>query len=920
MATIYLVKKRTLRRLGVWSRNPLTVASGLFTIVGFFATVAIGIFGGNYRTWIFAAIATTLLAVLMAYLAIRRDAAAAREYFIKLSFDELAAEHLNDLMTSIIQGESAIPAFAQIAPAPDELDIILDQLAFTRIARITGGPGEGKSTLAYHAAYAMADVGYVAYSLSGSSLDGLSREYMRDTLLTQTDCLKGKARLLIVDDAHLLERPDDVEEILKRALEDDDTSLIWVRTEDPDDTTRSISSDTGVSIDYYRLAPKLAKFFSEDIHRAGLLKSQPALAEAENLSSAGTIRTAWQFSFVASERSERLANSMRSLTNLQVIVLLVLSARCVATGEVTIPIQRAQSMLSSIAIGWVVDDLRHHSYSYRQVLNELSRRAPARMQFLHLEMVSSTDARISCLHYLFARTIVLESMQRAVVADDFVKALSCIFDVSADDFRYLGMLCFDVGPRLGTLVKSLENFFQGYINSPFTSLAAKARVLQELVRRMTDWRIAVFLERLDGEAMASHISKCSAAEFTTAARFMRYAGTVATLNRRLLAGLDVVAIARTASQAPPAQLGAVAELLREVGERRAELLGELDVPAIARTASQARPEELTSVADLLRELGERRAELLGELDVAAIAQTASRARPEEFGSIADLAALMEAERHGFVELVDIDAMGTRILASTVINPDTLYKLIEILGSRGDQLLQALSRQAVAFGKILMPQGPNRFGDLATIVRRLDAAVVEQLDFLALARVAARCDAKHIPGLSLFVRALKSEAVRFQPLVPWLDLLKRCPINQTTLPGIATCIRSAFIRSETVNRAEELEALQTWVWENRAPLRDAAADIYATGRRYPASTDRSYGHVGQLLAALRDISIPTTDFVVRGTVRSFRRTISDRTIPTARLCYVWRAICDVSPDVAEGLREDEFVRRVLDPCSRKSDLE
>ena len=882
MATIYLVKKRTLRRLGVWSRNPLTVASGLFTIVGFFATVAIGIFGGNYRTWIFAAIATTLLAVLMAYLAIRRDAAAAREYFIKLSFDELAAEHLNDLMTSIIQGESAIPAFAQIAPAPDELDIILDQLAFTRIARITGGPGEGKSTLAYHAAYAMADVGYVAYSLSGSSLDGLSREYMRDTLLTQTDCLKGKARLLIVDDAHLLERPDDVEEILKRALEDDDTSLIWVRTEDPDDTTRSISSDTGVSIDYYRLAPKLAKFFSEDIHRAGLLKSQPALAEAENLSSAGTIRTAWQFSFVASERSERLANSMRSLTNLQVIVLLVLSARCVATGEVTIPIQRAQSMLSSIAIGWVVDDLRHHSYSYRQVLNELSRRAPARMQFLHLEMVSSTDARISCLHYLFARTIVLESMQRAVVADDFVKALSCIFDVSADDFRYLGMLCFDVGPRLGTLVKSLENFFQGYINSPFTSLAAKARVLQELVRRMTDWRIAVFLERLDGEAMASHISKCSAAEFTTAARFMRYAGTVATLNRRLLAGLDVVAIARTASQAPPAQLGAVAELLREVGERRAELLG--------------------------------------ELDVAAIAQTASRARPEEFGSIADLAALMEAERHGFVELVDIDAMGTRILASTVINPDTLYKLIEILGSRGDQLLQALSRQAVAFGKILMPQGPNRFGDLATIVRRLDAAVVEQLDFLALARVAARCDAKHIPGLSLFVRALKSEAVRFQPLVPWLDLLKRCPINQTTLPGIATCIRSAFIRSETVNRAEELEALQTWVWENRAPLRDAAADIYATGRRYPASTDRSYGHVGQLLAALRDISIPTTDFVVRGTVRSFRRTISDRTIPTARLCYVWRAICDVSPDVAEGLREDEFVRRVLDPCSRKSDLE
>ncbi len=192
--------------------------------------------------------------------------------------------------------------------------------------------------------------------------------------------------------------------------------------------------------------------------------------------------------------------------------------------------------------------------------------------------------------------------------------------------------------------------------------------------------------------------------------------------------------------------------------------------------------------------------------------------------------------------------------------------------------------------------------------------------MELARIASQCDAKEIPGLSLFVRALRLEAVRFQPLVPWLELLGRCPITSRLLPAIAVCIRSAFSRCEALNSAEELQALQIWAWENRIALREAIADKYATGRRYPRIMDRSYGHVGQLLAALKDVSVQTTIFVIRGTSRSFSRTISDSVIPTPRLCYVWRVMCDVSPDVAERLREDESVRRVLDLCNGSTDPE
>ena len=231
------VKNRTRRRLGAWTRTPLGVGSGVVTVVGFIATVVFAIFGGNARFWAWVALIATLLAIVAVRLAIARDVARDPTFFLPLTFDDLTARQRDETVVRLAQGESATPEFAMIAPAPDELSAMLDQLVRSRVSYLSGGPGEGKSTLAYHSARELSSFGFAVYELFGPALDGFSREYIRDKLLAQADRLRGKARLIIVDDAQLLEWPDDVKETMLITLKDDDTALVWAWTDDPDQST-----------------------------------------------------------------------------------------------------------------------------------------------------------------------------------------------------------------------------------------------------------------------------------------------------------------------------------------------------------------------------------------------------------------------------------------------------------------------------------------------------------------------------------------------------------------------------------------------------------------------------------------------------------------------------------------------------------
>ena len=683
------MKQRTRRRLGAWTRTPLAAGGGVVSIAGFLATVVFSIFGGNARPWAWLLFITAVVAAVIVRLALVRDAAGQPAFFLPLVFDDLTSSQSDETIVELAQGGSATPEFASVAPVPDELAYVLDQLAFDRVSYISGGSGEGKSTLAYHAARELSCSGYTTYELCGPVLEGFSREYIRDKLLAQADNLQGKARLILVDDAHLLEWADDVREILLSTLIDGDTDIIWVWTDYPELPAGREFDDAAVRIDYVNLAAKQADFLQSNFDNGKLNSSQAALEEAADLSKMGVIRTAWQYSFVAYGGSKRLAAGLASLARLEIFVLFELSARTVAMGALGMPIPEAQSLLYSTSIGWVHDDVSNQSY--KQVLYDLAHRSDRHEQFVRVDTIDKLDPEVACLHYNFAREVVRGSIYRTAIAADLIKALDAVITgADIEELPYLAVLCRDIGPFLGAFVARQADFVTRYIDSaPKLHFAAAAEVVWILVQGRDDPRLQTFVTDLNADRIAARINVSSSAEMTAVANMLRYLGPITTVHKDLLNSLDLDTLATVASSAQSSQLSGVADLLRELGTRRAEMLGKLDIGKLESAANSARPPQLPGLAYLLRELGTRRAEMLGKLDIGKLASAANSARLSELGYIAELLRELGDRRSQFLEKLDLDVIGSTGSDAKLAEFGSLAILLGGLGNQRRQLINKL---------------------------------------------------------------------------------------------------------------------------------------------------------------------------------------------------------------------------------------
>ncbi|MFF3333712.1 hypothetical protein ACFYWX_29890 [Streptomyces sp. NPDC002888] len=183
-----------------------------------------------------------------------------RAFFTQISF---STPDRATALASLIRGESSRPHFASLAPRPDECQIVVDQLKAEGTATITGGPGEGKSLLAYHVAQALQHR-HKTYQLHWDRAIGVSRTQFHVELEGELDALKGRLRFVIIDDAHLADETwigDVVRELLQRAVSERDTKTLWIRTQNPESVAGE-ELENSVKIDYDKLAPKQTDFYS----------------------------------------------------------------------------------------------------------------------------------------------------------------------------------------------------------------------------------------------------------------------------------------------------------------------------------------------------------------------------------------------------------------------------------------------------------------------------------------------------------------------------------------------------------------------------------------------------------------------------------------------------------------------------------
>jgi MFS family permease len=127
------------------------------------------------------------------------------DYFEELNFGKNDENTIRRAIDGILNTEKVEPFYVHAAPRSKEVETVYLRLKEIGFVMVSGGPGEGKSMVAYHAAYSFQEEDrYRVYALRVERLENKQGVKIVDEVLSQLDNLKGKRKLIIVDDAHKL--------------------------------------------------------------------------------------------------------------------------------------------------------------------------------------------------------------------------------------------------------------------------------------------------------------------------------------------------------------------------------------------------------------------------------------------------------------------------------------------------------------------------------------------------------------------------------------------------------------------------------------------------------------------------------------------------------------------------------------------
>jgi hypothetical protein len=358
-----IMRRSTRRRLKRFFRDPLNIAAAVFAIVGAILIPVVPPSSGSL--WL----AVWLFLIVVAWLVIDLHRAASVSefnYFEEIRFGEPTEYLVVRGAQGLLNSEKVQPQFVHAAPINKEVEVVCQALRETGFSTLHGGPGEGKSMTAYHAAYRLyREARYSPYALRVDLLEGRFVQEIRDDVLEQLDRLKGKGKLIIVDDAHKLADRRALNRLMREEASDEVLKVIWIETEFYEETIGQ-RSPSHIRIDFRKLGDQLVAnlYRSPDVTLQFALQGKAdgldeAIAKAAN----DQIRDAWHFAFVASRGEQRVEEEISKLDNAETLVLFLISAYKVISGEAELSTAKLMNLLGTLKFGWFVDSLRDRSFA-----------------------------------------------------------------------------------------------------------------------------------------------------------------------------------------------------------------------------------------------------------------------------------------------------------------------------------------------------------------------------------------------------------------------------------------------------------------------------------------------------------------------------------------------------------------------------
>ena len=610
------MKGKTRRNIKRFLGIPFGIVAGVFTIGGFIAFAFLQPLVNfivpslqPFPNWVWLTIfwfiiLVTLVLISWILLSIYSKVLTREiKCFKEISFGEHDESTIKKAVDGILNTEKAKPFYVHAAPKSKEVETVYSRLKNTGFAMVSGGYGEGKSMLAYHTGYDFQKKDrYRIYILKTELLENKTGKEIIDEVLFQLDNLKGKRKLIIVDDAHKLAIKHDLNTILQQQAKEEHGKYIWVETEFYEGEKKEIQLCT-IQVDF--------QSFLSDLQRDLYESQDPTLQETlrgriEGLDDAikrvekGAIRDAWHFAFVASRGEERLKQEILYLNELEMQVLFLISAYTVLSGEAELSINYLLDKLNNLRFGWLTEALRKSTFS-EAIKSLQEHKYEPKLNYERKSMIRIYDKNksdrgyIASLHYNFARAVIGASLLRTNLAEDLLSSVKKLFTSEYFKCRYLGVFHHDIGSYAADFDRKNKNCLINFINnlSPvwLKCYPPLLRGIEKIAKDIYD----EIIKSIDLCALVEKLNSAEVGQFQQIAYLLNAIGDH---RDELLQGLNIEQLSKKARDAEVGQFGQIEALIIAIGDRRDELLEKLDYNILVRKATQVDPSDIGALRGL----------------------------------------------------------------------------------------------------------------------------------------------------------------------------------------------------------------------------------------------------------------------------------------------------------------------------------
>ena len=644
--------------------------------------------GGLFLGWAGVLVALILSGVCVGLSYRYEKTAAEIHYFDRIDFRTPDESTIRETVEGILNTQKVEPFYVHAAPKFDEVSTIRSRLMEAGLAVISGRPGEGKSMAAYQALYLLKqEEQYRVYSLKTEELEEKGWEgEIRDRVFLELDeLLKGKRKLILVDDAHRLKSREDLRRELLREAEENNGKYIWIETEAE---YEEAGLNECIRVNFRDFKDRLLEHFyktSNPSLQRTLAGRIDGLEDAIRGIEKGEITDVWHFAFCATRGWERLIHKVEDLKEVELLVLFFISAHTVLNLESELSVKSVRDTILGLGFNWLSEQ------ESQMPISDAIQNLWVEEKLIRIYEKSKHDRYIRSLHRNFAREVIKASILRESYVEDLLISAKALL---TDKYHLcVGYITFHqaVGRYAPQFDRNNKNWLTSFINNLSTEWLWGYPILLDSVRKTTTNVHNKIINELDISKLAARLSTIQTDRFSALAHLLNALGhrrdelisnenfdleklateannakieqfaqienlivALGQNGNKLIERMNLVEFAKAANNIEAAgQLENLAHLLRALRGRQDELSGKLDLEKLARVASAAEIGEFKQVAELLKCLGQRKSQVSVLLNHDALVQKAKQMGPSDIAGVTMLIAELEEEdRSKFIQEVD----------------------------------------------------------------------------------------------------------------------------------------------------------------------------------------------------------------------------------------------------------------------------